>query len=271
MDIAQTLKDFRAAHGLEQDQLAKLLETTQQTVSNWESGTMPRSGALKRINQLLTTYKQGQLPLPPVPRPVFDPAITEIHEVPVNEEGQFARYSKVKSESETRAEIADPRPIISNDDLISWARQCEERFFDALPDTLEYKRNAPVEYHGYRLRIDYMDSAACADFRAAPARQTAAPLHKYVEHSIHHLASVRRMLEINGTPRKLFIIVLCLPELPTVVSSFNRLIALASLHDVQMIVGGSPKDCADQMVSLLEEAKHPTAEDDFDDGLEGSW
>lgn len=61
MDIAQLLKDVRRQQHWEQEDLAKRLDTSQQTVSNWENGTLPRAGALRRINELL-----GELKLPPV-------------------------------------------------------------------------------------------------------------------------------------------------------------------------------------------------------------
>lgn len=95
MDLAQTLKDFRQANGLEQDGLAVLLDTTQQTISNWESGTMPRTAALNRINHLLRTYKKGEEPKPYVP-PTYHPAITEIHEIPVDKDVQRAKLDAMR-------------------------------------------------------------------------------------------------------------------------------------------------------------------------------
>ncbi len=53
MDIANVIKDLRRKQAWEQDDLAKRLGTSQQTVSNWESGTLPRAAALLKINALL--------------------------------------------------------------------------------------------------------------------------------------------------------------------------------------------------------------------------
>lgn len=53
MDIANVIKDLRASQHWEQEDLAKRLGTSQQTVSNWEAGTMPRASALTKINALL--------------------------------------------------------------------------------------------------------------------------------------------------------------------------------------------------------------------------
>ena len=61
MDIARLLKDLRRQERWEQDDLAKRLGTSQQTVSNWENGTLPRAGALRKLNDLLVELK-----LPPV-------------------------------------------------------------------------------------------------------------------------------------------------------------------------------------------------------------
>ena len=53
MDIGSVLKELRHTQRWEQADLARQLGTTQQSVSKWESGTLPRAGALKRINDLL--------------------------------------------------------------------------------------------------------------------------------------------------------------------------------------------------------------------------
>jgi transcriptional regulator with XRE-family HTH domain len=53
MDIVHILKQLRQTQGWDQSDLAKQLGTTQQTVSNWESGKLPRPSALKKINVLL--------------------------------------------------------------------------------------------------------------------------------------------------------------------------------------------------------------------------
>lgn len=45
MDIGSVLKALRHAQRWEQADLAKQLGTTQQSVSKWESGTLPRARA----------------------------------------------------------------------------------------------------------------------------------------------------------------------------------------------------------------------------------
>ena len=49
MDIENVIKELRRKEGWEQDDLAKRLGTTQQTISNWENGSLPRLGALKKL------------------------------------------------------------------------------------------------------------------------------------------------------------------------------------------------------------------------------
>jgi transcriptional regulator with XRE-family HTH domain len=53
MDIGTILKRLRRTQQWEQADLARELGTTQQSVSKWEAGTLPRAGALKKINALL--------------------------------------------------------------------------------------------------------------------------------------------------------------------------------------------------------------------------
>lgn len=53
MDIAKILKDIRKTKDWDQQEIARRLGTTQQTISNWEQGAMPRASAIKRINRLL--------------------------------------------------------------------------------------------------------------------------------------------------------------------------------------------------------------------------
>lgn len=53
MLIGMVLKELRHAQRWEQADLARLLGTTQQSVSKWEQGTLPRAGMLKKINDLL--------------------------------------------------------------------------------------------------------------------------------------------------------------------------------------------------------------------------
>lgn len=53
MTLADRLVAYRKARELTQDDVAGMLDTTQQTVANWESGTMPRPMALAGLLAML--------------------------------------------------------------------------------------------------------------------------------------------------------------------------------------------------------------------------
>lgn len=269
MDIANTLKEFRQQHDMEQDELARLLATTQQTVSNWENGTMPRAPALRRINHLLTTYKAGEGPKPLPEKPVLNPAISEIHEI------------RVKSEYETRRGVAEAmgavadrhvREIQSGDALIHEAKSAEDAFFAALPQELRFEREARIEFQGYRTRVDYLDADVCAEFKYLPLRTVSfGPPTRFVEYGVQQLVTNRRMLEMIGQPRKIFALVMCFPTLPTHAVQFNRLITLATLHDVRLVIGQTPEQCARAFLDMIHEAEHPSDSDDFLDDKDRPW
>ncbi len=62
VNISQQLIAYRKANKLTQEDVAALMDTTQQTVANWERGTMPRPMALVGILAMLET---GEAPSPP--------------------------------------------------------------------------------------------------------------------------------------------------------------------------------------------------------------
>ena len=69
------LKDLRRQERWEQDDLAKRLGTSQQTVSNWENGTLPRAGALRKLNDLLVELKLPPVSIAAPTLPVIDPPL----------------------------------------------------------------------------------------------------------------------------------------------------------------------------------------------------
>lgn len=267
MDLAQTLKDFRAANSLEQEDLAKLLETTQQTVSNWEGGTMPRSGALKRINHLLATYKQGELPLPWVPSPKLNPAITEIHEVPVQEQMQFARYSKsraepelgegrIKTEYETRRAVAESLGSIAGEHPVTFERDFMQQLADHLPVTRQFEIQAAVDYQGLRMRADYLSAKVCAEFKMNARMMSIFP----IELGIHQLSTLRRIFERKGEPRVVYVLFIVTKDPEHRPRILNRILTSATLHDVHVFIVHTPEECA-QMIEELETGKYEDYED----------
>jgi transcriptional regulator with XRE-family HTH domain len=59
MDIANVIRELRAKMQWDQEDLASRLGTSQQSISNWETGSLPRASALAKINALL---KEANLP-----------------------------------------------------------------------------------------------------------------------------------------------------------------------------------------------------------------
>lgn len=270
MDLAQTLKDFRRDNGLEQDELAKLLETTQQTVSNWESGTMPRSAALNRINHLLKTYKKGEAPSPWV-RPTYHPAITEIHEIPVDEEVQRKRldslreqrnaqaHGQVMDEKETRMYVAQSlnriieRPATDT----GFVHRFRAALFAALPPEIEYERDAMVRFQGVQTRADYLSDKVCAEIKGS-SHPSNSPIFDLGIHQLNTIREIHRRLD---ELRPIYLLIVAATE-TSMPGRTNRLLNLAALHDIQIFVATTPEEAAGLIIGL---ELGSSAEDDFID------
>lgn len=235
MDIAQTLKEFRQENELEQGDLARLLETTQQTVSNWESGTVPRAGALKRINHLLATYKKGQAPTPYTPAPP----------------GDRSRYPTFASTMIPKEELAhqyvqpytaqvNGRPQIVDMD------QFESRMFAALPQDIAYQRGVSVSFQRLRLRVDYVSAKVCAEIKLS-GRPGASP---FLDLGIHHLNTVRHIHARNNELRETYALVLVTPDINSAYPYLNRLLSLAALHEIAVLVVTTPEEGAHLLTQL---------------------
>lgn len=275
MDIAAALKEFRQEQGLEQDDLAKLLDTTQQTVSNWESGgTMPRANALKRINHVLATYKPGIGPAPYVepPRiqgngyPTF--ASTMIPKEDIAIRNAEAHGVRVKSEYETRravaeslASIADPAERMAF--IRSRRQEFEQQLVAALGPDVEFMVNAPVDFQALRLRADYLSPKVCAEIKTVTEPRHA---NMGVEQGIHQLTTLRAVLKHNNQPREYFILVVVLSSGAGMrPMALSRIITLASLHDVHVFISGSAEETAQILTELetctIEELRDKYIED----------
>lgn len=258
MDIASTLKEFRSNNGLEQEDLAKLLDTTQQTISNWESGTMPRSGALKRINHLLRTYKKGEPPVPYV----------ELSAAQSSEIGQGGRHGGVHptmSSTMIQPEEVAPQPSRDGPLLmrnVSPTAHDAQSFFRAIMEEadarLNLRQRVPIDFQGLRLSPDLLGSGVCAEIRyfAGPF-----PGAIYTDNSIFQLASIRKIHKLKGEERPVYALIVCTPaNSPLAPRTYNRLLTTAALHDVEVYVVHSP-DQAITILEALETGNHIDAEE----------
>jgi transcriptional regulator with XRE-family HTH domain len=75
MDISGIIKQLRRSQDWEQADLARELGTTQQAVSKWEAGTLPRAGALKKINALLRSKGMDAITISTVVGPSDAPPV----------------------------------------------------------------------------------------------------------------------------------------------------------------------------------------------------
>lgn len=264
MDIANTLKEFRRDNELEQEDLAKLLDTTQQTVSNWESGTMPRSAALNRINHLLKTYRKGEDQTPWV-APTYHPSITEIHEIPVDRRLQRQRLDALRNAAAHGAPVSEydhriPRPEkikpILEDGPAAFENDFMHHLADILPVTRPFEIDARVDYPGLRLRADYLSSKVCAEIKINVRTMTPFPL----EIGIYQLSTFRRVFERKGEPRTVYALFLVAKDPDHRPRLLNRILASAALHDVQVFVVHTPEECA-QLIEELETGKYEDYED----------
>lgn len=275
MDIATALKEFRQEHGLEQEELAKMLDTTQQTVSNWESGgTMPRANALKRINHVLATYRPGVGPAPYVesPRiqgdgyPTFASTMIPKDELAVR--NATAHGINVKSEYETRrtvaeslASIADPAERMAL--MRSRRQEFEQQIVAGLGPGVEFMVNAPVDFQALRLRADYLSPKVCAEIKTITEPKN---INMGVEHGIHQLTTLRAVLKHNNQPREYFVLVVVLSSGAGMrPMALSRIVTLASLHDVHVFITGSAEETAQILTELetstIEELRDKYIED----------
>lgn len=258
MDIATALKEFRQEHGLEQEDLAKMLDTTQQTVSNWESGgTTPRANALKRINHVLATYRPGVGPAPYVepPRiqgdgyPTFTSTMIPKEELAVR--NAAAHGVTVKSEYETRRAVAESLASLSPDERFALIRSRRQEFEhelgELLDKSIEFKLDAPIDFQSLRQRADYLSPRVCAEIKI-PTRFD----YMIAESGVHQLLTLREILKRNNQAREYFVLIMVVsPGAGMRPMAMSRIITLASIHDVHVFITGSAEETA-QILSELE-------------------
>lgn len=242
-DIAGTLKEFRMRNDLEQEDLARLLETTQQTVSNWESGTIPRAKALRRINHLVRNYQPG-LPFPPVPeKRRLHSAVTEVHEIGVQEE----RIPFMEAKARFR--------------LNTEATPYAEEFISATiaelgPDTPFNTRTA-IRYQGLRFEADFLSDNVCAEIKTSPR----GPMSRtFLDNGIYQLITLRNVFERLNQQRKHFALFILQKEFPARV--MVHLLSSAALHNIHVFAVSSPAEAA-EILRELEAGK--LQDDEFGD------
>lgn len=266
MDIAQTLKEFRQAHGLEQDDLAKLIGTTQQTISNWEGGTMPRAMALRKINHVISTYRAGEALQPQADKPKLDPHITEIHEVPIGDVAQLARYSPtrsdpaIKTELETAHRVAESLKEAMKEHGPRMAPplsiQFERQFVEALPDDLKQNCGRKVAIHGHMYRFDYCSDKIVAELEILIPRIIAGSVRNISTHSaartLWRMSSYRLLTKDSHPNRKYFLFLTMLNDTggPLPMQTITRLTGEAALHGISVVWTGS--NSAAEYVAAIE-------------------
>lgn len=269
LDLATTLKEFRQQHAMEQAELARLLDTTQQTVSNWEKGTVPRSGTLRKISHLINTYKGGQ-PLEPVPpRPVFDPAISAIHDI------------RVKSEIETRREVAQSLMSAVHEPLSRFRsprQDVAEQITLLLPPDLGFKVDQTFEYQGLRRRVDFDNGTVACNVTTALAasavsasedpRRIGLNVLRAVELNAMRLITVRAMHRLAQGERRIYAILVKVEEDVMRQANLSQPMTLAAMHDLRLVLFTTAQQAADSLLMLTYEAQSAPEFSDFSDDIE---
>ena len=267
MGIATALKEFRKEHGMEQDDLAKLLGTTQQTISNWESGTMPRANALKRISQVLASYERSHVSTGPQNELAAGlPALEKQSEKPLEKPVDKASEAYAFPWPEFIVSSADPQNIVVSrthtnaldDEVIGrrWYTELRNSLTEALGNTVEFTMDAPISFQSLRQRADYLSNKVCAEIKCVKQPRNA---FMAAERGIYTLATLREMLERNNTPRQHYILVVVFTSGGGLLS-LSRLMALAALHKVDVFVASSASEAA-RLLAKLENGQFDDPQD----------
>ena len=226
MTIGEALKKFRGERKLEQKDLAEMLGTTQQTISNWESGREPRADARDRIlgmlrdagwvveigtgNQLSVGFHR-----PPASEGVAE-GVTPIYETP---------HRVVMRRS--------PETIAS---------ELEARFFGSLPADIQPRRDAVFTAGGVRFIPDYLTDNLCLEIKTPMS-----PGSLSVQLAIHHLSLARTMLDHTGEPDREFMVLLIGNNTPIL----PRISSIAALEKIGIHQFDTPESAA-KMVTAYE-------------------
>lgn len=247
MDIATTLKEFRSEHGLEQEDVARMCETTQQTVSNWETGTVPRSAALRKINHMLVNYRPGKTLDPIAPKPTFDPRIVEVHEIEVRSEHE-TRHAMAKA----LVDLTAP-PGARHSPTLEAHRETQLKFEDALARELggkvEYRFGARIEHQAIRYSVDYLSDKICAELKIAFDPRNS---WQRIENGILRLVVIREILKREGRgPEKFMLVLVEIGKSSTERTlAINRAYSLASLLGIELLISFSPEDAAEALADI---------------------
>jgi transcriptional regulator with XRE-family HTH domain len=251
MDIANTLKDFRRDNGLEQEDLAKLLDTTQQTVSNWESGTMPRANALKRINHVLATYQKGVGAAPYVEPPrIQGDGYPTFASTMIPKEELAVRRQVAQSLEDVITPVRERQNIRERPDLGAFhhaAIMFEQGILAAMPPGTVFRSDAVVEFQGLRLRPDFLTDKVCVEFKVT-MWPSGAPIS--LDNAILQLTSIRRIHQFKGEERKTYALLIGSPRTEVNPRTYNRLLATGALHGIDILVAHTPEQCAKLLLAL---------------------
>lgn len=210
VDIANVLKEFRQRTGLEQSDLALKLGVTQQTVSNWESGTVPRPTAMRRIQALVS--EQGM-------------------EVPFAHMVQAQQQIQTPPPNTIRLGVDNP--------LMVRNRAFETELFDLLSENIEFETYAKAEMNGVRMRVDYLSPKVCAEIKHV--RHPG--MSSLIDLGILQLSTVRKIHERSSHLRKHYVL-LIVPIDPATPVRSTRVFNLAALHDISAVIAFTPEQCA---------------------------
>jgi transcriptional regulator with XRE-family HTH domain len=258
MDLATTLKDFRRDNGLEQDDLAKLLDTTQQTVSNWESGTMPRTGALKKITHLLNNYKKDGYTAPSTPAP----AQAQSH-------GNYPTFSSTMlgaDEFNTRRRVAESLVKIvdrgPHSPAFSFLQDFKGKMLSLIPAGIPHEQEALIKFQGVQVRADYLTRQVCAEIKYS-AHPISSPIFDI---GILQLNTIRAIHKRQGELRGIYMLIIATQDITSLQQRTTRLLNLAALHEIQIFIATTPEECAKLLIAL-EHGSPP--DDDFSEFPEG--
>lgn len=202
LSFAKRLLERRSQLGLSQEDVAKILGVTSQTISNWEAGTVPRKARIAQVEAWIANGAAST----PAPVDLGPPLRDVVVELPTPD-AQKLRMARIRE----RAEARDSERATFAADLPAPLRQYANPLF--------------TPYKHFKFQRDYLSPHVSA-FMVFPTDPSAS-----FDNAVLDAAAIRAIDEI-GSERRMFNVVIVVGAGPETKAREITLTAIADLVGV---------------------------------------